>query len=640
MTTAPPSEEIATSPSEPRLEAKLDSKWALAPSHLTLIFLWILLYLLLSYAPLRGTDLWGHVMYGRQILEQRALPSADPFLPLAQGMPVVDGAWLSQVIFAWVEQRGGAEWLSCLFALTGLCTYLILARTYFLQSRRPWVMMLSMIGVVAVGWSRLLTIRPEIFAALCFATLLWLIVSSHASEQAPQESAESASSGATARRNRPWRMWLGVPLVFLLWANLHGSFACGVAVLGCFFLGRVIEIGWKTLDWRAVVDDRDVRRWLLWTELAVVATLINPYGVDLWLNTLVFAGNENLRTVLEWQPLVILGVGGVEFALSWVVLTVVLRHSRQRMPMAHVLLLGLFALAVVFGVRMLTWYAMVFGLVMTPHFRDLAARWFPVSEDETSAAGARVAAGGVIPARLSDEPLTNTGEEGEPLEEEEEGESLLPAGRAWSYSLIALLLIWIAFMTSPTSYAVMGRKTPRSAATIYGKETPLALTEYLRENPPTGQIYNPQWWGDWLVYDGPQGIQPFVTSNIHLVPRQVWRDYLSVLAAQADWRTILSKYAVNTVVLDRSQQENLVSLLRRQQDWRMAYSDDQAMVFTRTRAPGTNVSESSSGLEDAPGLERPVEAPESESKAATPMEPSAERKTSLDTPSNERTNSP
>jgi len=595
MTTAPPSAEPSTSPSEPVLEAKLDPKWQLAPSHLTIVVLWILLFLLLSYTPLRSTDLWGHVMYGRQILDKQELPQADPFLPLAKGMPVVDGAWLSQVIFAWVEQHGGTVWLSSLFALSGLGTYLILARAYYLQARHAWVMMTAMIAVVLVGNSRLLTIRPETFAALCFSGLLWLIVSSQASEQAPLDPALSEDADA-GRRDRPWRMWVGVPVVFLLWANLHGSFVCGIAVLGCYLLGRVIEVAWKKRDLRSVIEDREARQWLLWTELAVVATLINPYGIDLWLNTLAFSRNENLREVLEWQPLVILGIGGLEFAVSWVALTAVLRHSRQPMPVAHVLMLGVFAIAALFGIRMLTWYAMVFGLVLTPHLRELAARWS--SSRETPPAPV-----------LADE-------EGE--EEEEAGEFILPAGRSWAYSLIALMLIWMAFALSPSWDAVRGKQSPLSPEKIYGSETPLGLTQYLRENPPQGQIYNPQWWGDWLVFDGPKGLQPFVTSNIHLVPRQVWRDYMSVLMAQADWRLMLDKYAINTVVLDKAQQENLISLLRRQQNWRVAFNDEQALVFTRVRTPAASSSELSSGQQaEETTLDRPVEAPEPEVESPT-----------------------
>jgi hypothetical protein len=564
--------EPSTDDLEPQLTPKLSPRWALKPQHLAVVVGWCLFFLVLNYLPLRGTDLWGHAAYGKWILQHHSLPAEDPLAPLTAGMRVVDSAWLSQVTFGLVERWGGAEGLSNLFAVTVLATFLILARTFFLQSRRLSVSIIGTRAVLVVGWSRLATIRPENFGALLFAVLLWLIVSSERSEAAKDKWDEgNAEDKGDERLHSRWRwqFWLGVPLVMCVWANLHGSFVCGLAVLGCYFAGRMIEVAWRTRSLQAIVADRSVRRWLYACELGVAATLLNPYGIDLLLYSLFFSGNQNLRDVMEWQPLVIVGVGGIEFALSWVVLLVVLRHSRRRVPVAHGFLLGLFAVAAVLGVRMLGWYAAAFALVITPHVAELWARYRPaVDEPEDE-----------LPSEMplaSDEPRS-------PL--------ALPRGRAWSYSLVSLLVIWITFALAPIGRPVVGDQ-PRSPDLLYDNGTPLGVTKYLRENPPQGQLFNPQWWGDWLAWDGPPGIRPFMTTNMHLVPRQVWKDYMGVMGTQPGWQAALDRYRVEMVVVDKERQATLERLLKRSSTWKTVYEDKQALIVTRAKpAQATNAAE-------------------------------------------------
>ena len=64
-------------------------RWALGPSHLLLVAVWAVVYLVLSYLPLRGEELWGHVLYGEWILEHRSLPAEDPVMPLSAGIKVI-----------------------------------------------------------------------------------------------------------------------------------------------------------------------------------------------------------------------------------------------------------------------------------------------------------------------------------------------------------------------------------------------------------------------------------------------------------------------------------------------------------------------------------------------------------------------
>src|SRR4051794_35156632 len=90
----------------------LSQRYALGIEHLAVCTFFVGILLYLSYIPLFYTDLWGHVEYGRWILEHGSLPAEDPFLVLGQGMRVVDNAWLSQLVFALTEMKLGADGLA------------------------------------------------------------------------------------------------------------------------------------------------------------------------------------------------------------------------------------------------------------------------------------------------------------------------------------------------------------------------------------------------------------------------------------------------------------------------------------------------------------------------------------------------
>jgi hypothetical protein len=532
MTTSTKPHDVAeTSPR--MLTPVLGPRCALKAVHVAATALFCALLVLLNYLPLRNTDLWGHVAYGNWILEHLALAAEDPWMPLAEGMRAIDTLWLSQVVLATVDTIAGAAGLSNLFAVIVTLTYLVFARVFYLQSQRTGVSLLATLVMLAVGWSRLTTIRPEIFALLAFALLLWLL-------------AHDRARGGTRL------VWIGVPVLFALWANLHGSFACGLLVLACFIGGRAVDVWWQSRSLWTVLTDRPARRWLYLLELAAAATLLNPYGMDLWIEVSRFSLNGNLRDISEWSPLVILGVGGREFALAAVLLLIVMRHSRRHVTAAEVAMLAVFGTLAVAQTRMMGWFAPVFALVLTPHLAEIINRLRPVAEEEPLFETAAAVAGE------------------------------LPPGRSWRYTMFCVGMVWVAFAFSGMSRPLLGGPA-RTDDKLYSDTTPLAAARYLREHPPVGQIYNPQWWGDWLVWQGPAKLEPFAMTHVHLLPRQVWQDYRRISFGEIGWDVLLDRYHVNTLVIDKKNQAALAGMVGRSSNWLTQYADDQALIAVRAK---------------------------------------------------------
>lgn len=535
---------VQTEPTEAlELSPVLGRRFALRLSHLLVAAGFGLCFLYHNYIPLFHSDLWGHVAYGHWILENGTLPQEDPFVPLAEGVRTLDTSWLGQVLFALAESTGGDAWLSHLFSVTVLATYLVLTAAFYTQTGRLGLSAGGALLVWLIASTRHAVIRPEIFSSFCFALLLWLLV---------WEDRFRESRSATA--GRPWRSWLLVPLIFAAWANLHGAFVVGLAVLGCRFGGRVIEVLARSRNATTLFQDAEVRRRLLLGEAALAGTLINPYGADLLIHTLVFPANPNLNDVVEWFPLEMASFEGITIGLSWVLMLIVFRHSRTKVTPTSVLLLSVFVLAACLRVRMATWYAPVLMLVLMPHLADIVEQ---LRERLGGRAGLR--------AFCRRYPSL--------------GHALF--FRSFRYTLLSVLVLWIAFAFSPASQVVLGGKQ-RPPQHLHSRDTPRELTAFLREHPPAGQVANPQWWGDWLAWKGPRGLELMMTTNtVHVAPHRVWKDYLTIAAAQTGLKERLDRYRINTVIVHKSHQKQLEWTLRRDTDWQIVYEDDLGLVAQR-----------------------------------------------------------
>lgn len=541
------------------LQPILSDRFAFQWKHAAVCAWFALFFMYANYMPLFHSDIWSHVQFGQWVLDHRSLPTNYPSMPLADGMRLVTTAWLSQTLLAAAERWGGPEALSNVYAVVVAATYIVQSRVFFLMSGRLSVALAGMSLSFVIGYTRHAIIRPEIFGGLLFATLLWVLVQ--------EEPWRSRTVRLAPRRDDgfPWSVWFGVPAMFVLWANLHGTFAVGLAVLGCHALGAVIESAWRTRTWQGVCGDRVVQRWALLTELALVATLVNPYGLDLLLETVRFGKNPNLRDVLEWYPLKLVDLEGIQFTLAILALIVLYRHSRQRVRAADVLMLLLFAWSVASTVRMIGWFAPVLAFVLLPHASEIWQRLEPHALALWQRLGTAQPTDDATPAAESEAATP-----AEPFE--------LPK---FTVTLVCLLIVWCAFALSPISKPVLGGQK-RPAKQLYSRYTPLGITQHLREKPPTGLVFGPQWWGDWLAWDGPAGMRLFMTTMLHLAPQQVWRDYLTVARGQSGWEQILDRYDVRTLIVHKELQPQLVPQLRRQAAWRVIFEDEQGIVLERT----------------------------------------------------------
>jgi hypothetical protein len=137
-------------------------------------------------------------------------------------------------------------------------------------------------------------------------------------------------------------LWL--PVVFWLWANVHGSFALGVVYIGLHVVGRALD-GAKPWEGRE-------RQLVTGTVVGLAVSLLNPYGPGLLLFPVQLMGRgQVLSQVVEWRSPDFRSPLGIAFAAWLVVLVVALARSERRPTRRDVLVAVPFVLLALWAER-------------------------------------------------------------------------------------------------------------------------------------------------------------------------------------------------------------------------------------------------------------------------------------------------
>jgi hypothetical protein len=230
--------------------------------------------LLLIWAAATATspadpDLWHRLAFGEFLWKTGHFPPGDAFSYLADYPQIADHEWGSGMVFYALWQWGGGTAMVATKLATLTITLVLLVQAG-VGSRRPTCAWTAFYVVVLLALlpSFQSTVRCMVFTHIFFALwLYWFQVE---------------------RRGRPVQAAFYV-LTMIVWANLHGGFVIGLAWL---LAVTVIERIYGGVAWK---------KWAVRFGLCLLATLINPFGWQLWIAT----GRALVTTrrgFSEWAP--------------------------------------------------------------------------------------------------------------------------------------------------------------------------------------------------------------------------------------------------------------------------------------------------------------------------------------------------
>jgi hypothetical protein len=269
---------------------------------------------------LNDPDTYWQIAVGQWILDHRAVPQIDIYSFTMYGQPWISTQWLAQVLLAGSYSIAGWTGPVVLTAASIAVTFGLLAG--FLGRRLTETASLSFVATAFALIAGHLLARPHVLAFPIMVAWVGGLVA------------------AMDRRGAP-SFWL-LPLM-ALWANMHGGFVLGIALIA----PMALEAVW-TAD--APLRKSIALHWALFAIAALVASCLTPYGWDaLFAARRILNLGAALDLIGEWRPANFAHPGSLEAVVA-LALALALWRGVRLPPIRLALVVG-FALMALSHVR-------------------------------------------------------------------------------------------------------------------------------------------------------------------------------------------------------------------------------------------------------------------------------------------------
>ena len=304
------------------------------------IFIFATLVLLIS-KTLADADLWGHLRFGLDMIEDREITRVDPYSYLSGDQHWINHEWLSELFFAFSWLAGGATGLIILKTGIGILTFLVIY-LYLLKLNLSPIRAGSLIILVSLAVLPAITsVRPHLFTVF-FSALVFVII-------------------ANAEFGSYHWLWACSP-IFALWVNFHGGFLAGLGFLSIWIVFHTI---FNPDKWSKIIPP---------VLISFLAVLLNPYGMEL-IKFLLRTATIPRPEIVEWQPLNPISYWGAIYFILLFITLVGLKYSRKVKRLPLLVLIGVAAILPFIAVRHLPIYAFAVIIFAGEHIGDAWVRF-------------------------------------------------------------------------------------------------------------------------------------------------------------------------------------------------------------------------------------------------------------------------
>ena len=423
-------------------------------------------------------DMWWHLASGRWMVEHREGIRVDVFSSTATGEPYALGEWLGQVVL--YEAYAAAGWLGVALLRGGLVALAAFGVTRLALRAAPARVAIPVAAFAIVLSKPTWTDRPQLFTLALFPVILDLCFAARAGSRAAL---------------------LGAVALIALWANLHGGYALGIAMLWIFAV-------------EAVLSRRPSLGFITSAVGAMAVASLEPGALSLP-RALAHVGGSVVR-IVEESPADPLTPFGALFAL-FVGATLALLMLRGGS------LLGALVLVPMLGLALSAQrHIPLFGFAAVPFL--VAPLTAVVEEMGTTLKRMRAGEG------LS-EAFRRARVEGSP------SGTAPPSSRARPLAPAVALAMWIVALAS------IATVDPRPDLSAYPSEAIATLES------TNGILFNEYDWGGYLIWSAPS--RPvFVDGRLYpFAGNGVMSAYQSAIHVLPSWRAVIERWNVSQALV-------------------------------------------------------------------------------------------
>ncbi|MBI5396754.1 MAG: hypothetical protein HZA91_15780 [Verrucomicrobia bacterium] len=490
------------------------------------VCLWLALFLVVTLTEWRpvlinsdGDPCW-HWRNGNWMIEHSAVVRSDLYSHTRPGAPLVTKEWLAEIFYA---TAGNALGWGGIVALAAA----LIATTLWLLYRQ----------LVAEGRDALLSALLVGLAALA-CSIHWLARSLLVTHLMAVVFAANLRAFEHGRVPAQRLFALLVPLM-ALWANLHGGFLTGIALIGMFAAGDFIQLMLSPHEERPAIWQK-IGTLLALAVACLFASLLNPNGWGLHAHILDFVRPGVHPFTSEFQSPNFHDQGTLGFLLLLLAMLAMFLVARPRLNPTDLLLLAAWSYLSLRAAR----NEPIFAIVATPILAEHWSAWLSRPRNEPRPAMAalwqRLTANFTAMQRVAD-------------------------GRV----LAAIVALGVVFALAK----------PLVPTGIQTDRFPVAAVQWLKKNPGAvrGEMFNEMRWGGYLILAMPER-KVFVDSRDDFYG-SFMREYLTVDGLWPGWEKVLDARRVGWTLSPRAHPLNQMLALR--PDWTPVYADDVAVIFGR-----------------------------------------------------------
>lgn len=479
----------------------MNSKSILRPSFsVDILWLSITLLILLSLAlllPLSPQDYWWYLRLGQDVAQSGgSVPTADTYSFTRAGAPFFYQSWLAALIF-WKTYQAGA------LALTFFLRAVIIGATYsllwfLLRDKGIGPRLASLLVLLAaLAGSNNWSFRPQLFIYPIFVFVLYIL-----------------TKWGQGKNRGLWAL----PVLSMLWVNLHGSFPLLFIPGGIAFL----------------FGKGDKKQLAYALAFSFIAVFINPRGnyVLGYVQNMLSAPSNQLFSV-EWMPMVNRGWQANLF-FAWLLLFAPLSAFSPRkltlLEWAYFIFFGWLALL---GVRYVIWFLFIMVILTA----TLLAEW---------------------DARYLESPVQNE----------------KPAVNVFA----ACLLLLMPFALMPGFRDSWWPDAPRA----YDNANPIEATEWLAAHPELpGPLWSDFSHSSYLIFALPSR-PVWIDTRFELYPPEQWEKYIGIASASQQWQELLDGEGIQLAMLSIEGEPLLITAMRDSGLWHEEYQDEDVIIFSKS----------------------------------------------------------
>jgi hypothetical protein len=214
--------------------------------------------------PVNDADIWWHLRVGEWVTQHQAVPVNDPFSLPGQSQPWVAYSWVYEVLLCYLH---GA------FGLAGIIVYRVVFSLAIVAAIYALVLRLEKRFLVATG----LTAAATLAVAMLFGERPWLFTILF--------STLTLHAVVCLRRADSLPKWVwALPVLFVVWANVHIQFIYGLLLLALACAAPLID-GYLGRPKDETAATPWSRRWYQLAGLSAacfLATLVTPFHFRLF----------------------------------------------------------------------------------------------------------------------------------------------------------------------------------------------------------------------------------------------------------------------------------------------------------------------------------------------------------------------